>query len=284
MLSAIPMKVMQAGENVALSELGPQADTVADGPRVSAMMVTRDRAASAVRAIYCFLAQTWTPADLVVVNDGPDSPLDDFVRQLSANDRGRIHHIRLPDNKLPLGALRNIAVESASGALVCQWDDDDLYHPERLYWQVTGLLRAGADACALWRHQILWRQSRRLCFSIRRFWEGSLLCRRDRLPRYPELRRGEDSPVTDFLAKTQRFVLLDAPELYTYIVHGANTYNADHFEEHWQFATERFIDARFDRQLRRTALSLPAPVAQSLLQIQADPPRGGPGGPPNGGA
>ena len=31
-----------------------------------------------------------------------------------------------------LGAARNLTVDTARGAYVCQWDDDDLYHPERL--------------------------------------------------------------------------------------------------------------------------------------------------------
>ena len=35
--------------------------------------------------------------------------------------------------KLPLGLLRNIAVAQAKGNIVCQWDDDDLYHRDRTF-------------------------------------------------------------------------------------------------------------------------------------------------------
>src|SRR5687767_2274290 len=37
--------------------------------------------------------------------------------------------------RAPLGKLRNISIENASGELLCQWDDDDIYHPSRLLMQ-----------------------------------------------------------------------------------------------------------------------------------------------------
>jgi hypothetical protein len=32
---------------------------------------------------------------------------------------------------------RHISIESATGDVLCHWDDDDLYHPERLERQLT---------------------------------------------------------------------------------------------------------------------------------------------------
>ena len=45
---------------------------------------------------------------------------------------------------------RNISRESARGDIHCQWDDDDLHHPERLERQFDYLLlQAGCEAVCL---------------------------------------------------------------------------------------------------------------------------------------
>ncbi len=46
------------------------------------------------------------------------------------------------------------------------------------------------------------------------------------MPPYPELRRGEDTPVI----QAMQIVRLDAPHLYQYRFHGENTFD----EAHWQ--------------------------------------------------
>jgi len=60
-----------------------------------------------------------------------------------------------------------------------------------------------------------------------------LLAVKERLPRYPNLRRGED---TAFLNACRslglKIHLLDRPDLYVYVVHGQNTYSEEHFERH----------------------------------------------------
>jgi hypothetical protein len=42
-------------------------------------------------------------------------------------------------SRLTLGAMRNLACELASGEVICQWDDDDFYHPTRLTDQYRSL-------------------------------------------------------------------------------------------------------------------------------------------------
>jgi glycosyltransferase involved in cell wall biosynthesis len=41
-------------------------------PLVSCLMVTRDRAPLAARALACLAAQTWRPLELIVVDDGAE--------------------------------------------------------------------------------------------------------------------------------------------------------------------------------------------------------------------
>jgi glycosyltransferase involved in cell wall biosynthesis len=207
----------------------------APAPTVSCLMVTKDRSSTARRAITCFRKQTYPSLELVVVEDGTDDALEQHIREL--NDP-RIRHHRLPPEGRPLGELRNEAVDRATGPYVCQWDDDDLYDPERVETQMAAILALGAEACFLARERLWWPARHKLAISCARVWEGSMVCAKARLPRYPALRRGEDTPVAEEVVRTCRVVSLDAPELYTYVCHGGNTFNEAHFAEHFDVATE----------------------------------------------
>lgn len=257
------------------TEPGPPAGPPPGGrPLVSCLMVTRGRPALACRAIDAFLAQSWPNRELVIVDDGPDDTLAAAVRGLA---RPEIRMVRLPDEGKTLGELRNIALDHAAGAYICQWDDDDLSDPQRLEYQLAVLSLMGARACVLSRWMMWWPASGRVAVSPVRDWEGSLLCEAAAMPRYPALRRGEDTPVVEQLRRTVRMASLDLPRLYTYVVHGANTFGADHFDEHWLHATARFEGARARAVLEEMAsrlpmLELPPPLlAAPAAPIPADP-------------
>ncbi len=217
-------------------------------PRVSCLMVTRDRSKLAKFAVSCFRRQTYPNRELVIVDDGQDDTLEQWVSEL-ADDQ--IVYIRLPDEgyfrfqpdegqSQSLGQLRNIAVARASGDYVAQWDDDDLSDPIRLETQMAALSALNADACLLEREQLWWPRSQRLAYSTRRLWEGSFIAVKAKLPPYPNQRRGEDSPVIEQITGRQRVAVLDYPGLYTYVFHEGNTFANEHWEQHWLAATESF--------------------------------------------
>ena len=224
-------------------------------PRISCLMVTRGRLALAQRAIRCFLAQTYTNRELVIVDDDTDDSLQADVEALRDP---RIVYVREPPGEASLGMLRNVSVRRASGAFVCQWDDDDISHPRRLERQFSAMDAAGAQACFLVQEYIWWPATRRLARSVRRVWEGTMLCANERMPAYSDLRRGEDTPVADAILRDTRVAFLDEPELYTYVVHGENTFEPGHFEEHWSAAEERYEGAAYEAKLQ--ALLADAPV------------------------
>jgi glycosyltransferase involved in cell wall biosynthesis len=227
----------------------------APAPTVSCLMVTKDRSSTARRAITCFRAQTYPNLELVVVEDGTDDALERHILELGDP---RIRHHRLPPEKRPLGELRNEAVDRASGPYVCQWDDDDLYDPERIETQMAAILALGVDACFLARERLWWPARRKLAISCARLWEGSMVCAKDRLPRYPALRRGEDTPVAEGVVRTCRVVSVDAPELYTYVCHGSNTFDESHFAEHFDVATEIWAEpGAYAERLQAMAARLP---------------------------
>lgn len=228
-------------------------------PLVSCLMVSRGRVAMALVAVECFLRQTYPERELVLVDDDPDDGLE---RALAGLDCSRIRHVRLPDQGLPLGALRNISLEQARGDYVCQWDDDDLHDPARLEMQLRALRQSDGQACVLVRWLAWWPRQQRLALSNTRHWEGSLLCERSLMPRYPELRRGEDTAVMQRLLESVRVVRLDLPRLYVYVAHGANTFAADHFEAQWHAAALRWPPEAHPRLL--SALSHRLPIRRYL--------------------
>lgn len=199
------------------------------GPRVSCVMVTADRAAIARRAVNCFLAQSWPNRELVVVDDGNE----DYTSLLAGIPADRLLYQRQPRTpEATLGRLRNRSLELARGALVAQWDDDDWYHPERLTRQVA-VLGDTHDACVLagtlmhldapeWmEHPYVGRLSPGV--------PGTIVHRADAGVRYPEQRRGEDTVFLDHWPRA-RVAVLDAPELFLRAFHGANTWERVHFE------------------------------------------------------
>jgi UDP:flavonoid glycosyltransferase YjiC (YdhE family) len=250
-------------------------------PLVSCLMVTRDRPALAWRAVECFLRQTWPRRELVIVDDGADPAIEGLVAALPA-DAGVVL-VRLPDEGRSLGALRNVAVERASGELVAQWDDDDLYDPQRLELQVGALTAFSADACLLERERLWWPGGTRMATSCRRLWEGSMVARKGALIPYPDLRRGEDSPVVERLVADGRVVRLDRPDLYTYLFHGENTFGQGHWEEHWKAATERFeggtavaMAHAIGRRLQVDLFTVPATVAPTAPRVTVPDPAAAP--------
>src|SRR5262245_50450534 len=98
-------------------------------PKVSCVMVTANRKALCRRAVRCFERQSYPNRELVVVDDG-EQDLSEVLYSLS--DRHVIYRRISPSADNVLGRLRNLALETATGTVIAQWDDDDWYHPERL--------------------------------------------------------------------------------------------------------------------------------------------------------
>lgn len=239
----LPCILLEAGRPLLSGKLDlTEQAAVADPPLISCLLITRGRPELAMRAINCYRAQTYARRELLIVDDDPDETLAVAVAALGDPS---IRHLRLPDEGRSLGELRNLALREAAGAYVAQWDDDDLYDPERLAVQMAAILTLRADVCVLQRHRLWWPALRRMAFSTRRIWEGSLLAAREVVPPYPALRKHEDRPVLAQIVRDRRVALIDAPTLYTYVFHGANTHDAEHWEQHWRAATETFEHAAY---------------------------------------
>src|SRR5262249_33524870 len=128
-------------------------------PRISCLMVTRGRYELARRALQDFRQQTYPNRELLIVDDDEDERL---AHDVAMGPTTGLVYLRLPPENLPLGVLRNLAVASASGTYICQWDDDDCYHPRRLERQMATLQALHTDACFVARPLLWWPQQHRL--------------------------------------------------------------------------------------------------------------------------
>jgi glycosyltransferase involved in cell wall biosynthesis len=210
---------------------------MADEPLVSCLMVTlpvpeRLPLLRASLADYC--RQTYRRRELVIVMD-PAGPAGDAVtREIAALGRDDVR-IELADGAPPLGALRNFSRQAAKGEVHCQWDDDDRHHPERIARQLAALTAAGAAGLCLEQVMHYTPADRTLtCLNWRGVdlgaFPGALMCRADAPIRYPDdAQRDEDREVVQQLQRANAFATLaDAPHLYVYVSHGANTWGAAH--------------------------------------------------------
>jgi mannosyltransferase OCH1-like enzyme/glycosyltransferase involved in cell wall biosynthesis len=217
-------------------------------PLVSCLMVTCGRFEMAKRSIHCFCKQTYPNKELVIIDNDDTDILANWVKTLRDS---RIVYRHLPNERKPLGELRNIAVERANGSYIAQWDDDDLSAPKRLAIQMVVIHRFQTDACFLQREQLWYPQERRFAISSLRLWENSFVCAKDKLPPYPILHKGEDTPVAEQVALQGSIALLDFPELYTYIFHNANTFDSKHFEGLLEEATEIYTQDDYDVRIKQ---------------------------------
>lgn len=207
---------------------------------ISCLTVTQTgRLPELSRAVSCFLGQTFPQRELVIVHDG-DAPFHYAVRQLlGINCDNSLFQVHQAPSGLSLGELRNLAVELASYPLVCQWDDDDLYHPRRLEIQFAYLRLQGANFCFLTDQLHLFEDTRLL------YWDdwnietppmnliqGTLLGEKSLMGQYPALAKGEDTPlVMDLVRRKNKIAALGGMGwIYIYAYTGKNVWEKEHHE------------------------------------------------------
>ena len=233
----LPVEEHRAARSIA------QTSVAARLPLISCLMVTRARLALAKRAIECFARQSYSAKELVVVTD--DGPAYRGALQRYVNDRGlgdivRFHEVT--GGAHCLGQLRNISLDQARGEILCQWDDDDCYHPDRLALQAEHMQRKQARACLLTDHLQYLEEDRVLTWidwtlggrtDRDQLLPGTVMLFNDSGCRYPErgdyCRQGEDTSFLEQLCDTVLVApLIGKGYLYLYTYHGHNTFSREH--------------------------------------------------------
>ena len=203
-------------------------------------MPTANRRAFVARAVEYFLRQDYEPRELLVLDEG-----DDAVGDLMPADE-RVRYVRLKE-RLTVGAKRNLACEQARGQIIAHWDDDDWHAPRRLTYQVSELLRTGAQMCGInrllfydvrdgrgWQYaypsgQKLWLSGSTLCYR-REFWADN---------RFAGVNVGEDARFVWAGRAAQMSVLADAT-FHVGIIHSDNVSPKQTAGAYWQpYPSER---------------------------------------------
>jgi glycosyltransferase involved in cell wall biosynthesis len=212
-----------------------------EGPGISCLMVTLDRLALAKRAIRSYADQRWPNRELVIVTDGTPRFREALERYVAVEGIEGVRVVAAEPGQT-LGALRNRSLDEARGEIVCQWDDDDCSHPDRLRVQCQEMLRANARASFLTDHLQLIGEQRVLCWidwtlggtrGTARYFPGSLMMFNDPRFRYPVdgpyARQGEDSVLLEQIhAAVPVAPLSGNGHLYLYHYHGQNTFSREH--------------------------------------------------------
>jgi glycosyltransferase involved in cell wall biosynthesis len=265
----------------------PEAPAVVKGklPGVSCLMVTLDRLTLAKRAIRSFASQSYEDKELLIVTDGKESFRRALERYVAALGLDRVRFVYPDEERLTLGRLRNISMGEARGDIICQWDDDDYSHPDRLAVQAGHMLKESAAACFLTDHLHFIEDKRLLCWvdwtldgtfqGTAQLAPGTLLMFRDGRFNYPEdgayARQGEDSVFLETLYNSIPVAHLSGVgHLYLYQFHGRNTFSREH---HYRLSSCRTSNAQLQQnadKLREAASHYP--IAKPYLVVGREGP------------
>ncbi len=212
-------------------------------PLVTCIMPTHNRRSFIPQAIRCFLRQDYSNLELLVVDDGTESIAD----LVPVNDR--VRYVRF-DQKLTIGAKRNLACEKARGEFIVHWDDDDWYPSWRVRAQVRAMLDRGADLCGssrvayfdpardqAWEYRYPsakgpWVAGNTLAYR-KSFWSGH---------KFPDIQVGEDSRFV-WSSKGRALVDLADPGLCVATVHSNNTSRKNVNAVYWHAQPRDYIDS-----------------------------------------
>lgn len=230
-------------------------------PLVSCLMVTRGNPDLVRLSLKCFLSQTYPNRELVIVTERPTAELVELVQAA----QGPAVRLEVAPAGLTLGDLRNFSIARSRGAIVCQWDDDDLHDPERLATSIRVLQEQKCAAVFLNQWIIWWPARQLLVLSKKRIWEGSMVAWKNHCAIYPARTRGEDTHFVNNMASRSKVVSLRAPALYCYVVTGQNTWNTAHFEALFAESERTWAGDEYEAMVDRLAARLPIAEYRSLL-------------------
>jgi hypothetical protein len=211
-------------------------------PKISCITITKERLVALKAAMDCYCRQTYPERELLIVTDGTPWYRQAIRRYILSLGRNDIRLVETGSEKYTLGKLRNYGISQAQGELVCQWDDDDLYHHDRLKLQAEKIFAENAIGCCLTDQLHYFENTRELFWMdwnqqnvlpVFRLIPGTVMCFKKAAPLYPEYgalaSKGEDTEFLKALSvKGPIAALSGQAHLYVYTYHGSNTFSEKH--------------------------------------------------------
>jgi glycosyltransferase involved in cell wall biosynthesis len=102
-------------------------------PLVTAVVTTYNRPELVKRAIKSVLDQTYAPLEFIIVEDGTDTGIHDWLHKLGHNE---VRYVCHTENQ-GLASARNTAIAVADGDYIAFLDDDDVWKPDRIEQQIS---------------------------------------------------------------------------------------------------------------------------------------------------
>ena len=213
-------------------------------PLITCVCVTKNRFNLLKRAISSYINQTYPNKKLVIVSQSDSNNNLLISKYIKLLDRSDILFLEAPE-MLTLGAMRNVSVELATGEVVCQWDDDDMYHPERLSTQYKALKSDSRNVASLYTEflkyfnnssELYWCDWSKESEYSHRFLCGSIMFYKSLFHMwetfYPERGsqsgREEDLHVLEKIINKGSIAPVSEGHQYIYFYHGSNTYDLEH--------------------------------------------------------
>jgi len=111
---------------------------------ISVIIPTYNHANYILETLDSVFAQTYNDYEVIVVNDGSPDNTAEILRPLAT--AGQIRYIEQPNQGQ--ATARNRGLSEATGEFIAFMDDDDLWPPDKLEWQVE-ILRANQRLVAI---------------------------------------------------------------------------------------------------------------------------------------
>ena len=224
----------EPAEPLPIESIAPVDEPKVEWPLVSCIMPTAGRAAYIEQSIDMFMQQDYPNKELIIVfNKLSDIPYIYYPPEVKL--------VMVPTQII--GAKRNEAVRHAAGAIIAQWDDDDLYNTHRLSDQALPILQGIAEITGLQNFVCYeaptgnsYKADEMLFAAIYGGVHGGTLVYNryvwEKLCYYPNYKCGEDA---GFLRNAQklgaRLVPVDGADSFVYVRHQSNT---------WKFEPNNF--------------------------------------------
>jgi glycosyltransferase involved in cell wall biosynthesis len=106
-------------------------------PRISVVIPTYRRHDTIIDTLNSVFLQTFKDFEVIVINDGSPDETAQLLAPLAVS--GRIRY--LEQSNQGQAAARNLGLAEATGEFIAFLDDDDLWPPDKLEWQVAYLER-----------------------------------------------------------------------------------------------------------------------------------------------
>jgi glycosyltransferase involved in cell wall biosynthesis len=185
------------------------------------MVTTQSRKEHQVRAIKCFVEQTFVDKELIIVTD---NMMDKgMLTPLQANGcKNKILYRPFAT----IGEKRNVGISYSKADYIATWDDDDWNHPIRLTEQLRAMT---TDGSILDRVTLVNSETKKYAISKEGKWQASFIGKRLKMFIYPAQNFDEDEAVTQ---RMNIGFISNKQDLFHYHIHGKNTW----------WSNERFIE------------------------------------------